>query len=118
LKLGEFIFSQTHRHTHTQTHRHLSDYSSSLASAEIEILLRMGYQPRFVRSGKIGWARLTDTAPLANLERSIEIHNQIIDKILSNKSHNKCDVQILSDFNVNTGSFFNPVKSNVFLGEA
>jgi fatty-acid desaturase len=55
---------QTHRQTDTQTdrhtHRHLSDCSSSLASAEIEILIRMGYQSRFVRSGKIGWARLTD----------------------------------------------------------
>ena len=37
--LGEFIFS----HTHT-----------------LEILLRMGMQPRFVGYGKIGWARLTD----------------------------------------------------------
>jgi hypothetical protein len=43
------------------SHTHLSDCSRSLASAEIEILLRMGYQPRFVRSGKIGWARLTET---------------------------------------------------------
>ena len=46
--------------TDTQTDTHLSDCSSSLASAEIEILLRMEYQPIFVRSGKIGWARLTD----------------------------------------------------------
>ena len=58
-EFGEFIFSNTHRHTHTQTHRHLSECKSSLASAEIEILLRIGKQPRFVRSGKIGSARLT-----------------------------------------------------------
>ena len=37
-----------------------SECSSSLASAEIEILLRRGNQPRFVRSGKIGWVRLTE----------------------------------------------------------
>ena len=35
----------------------------------------------------IGNVYRPNTAPLANLERSIEIHNQIIDKILSNKSH-------------------------------
>ena len=39
----------------------LSDCRSSLASAEIEILLGMGNQPRFVGSSKIDWARLTDT---------------------------------------------------------
>jgi hypothetical protein len=59
-EVGEFIFSHTDRQTHRQTHRHLSECSSSLASAEIDILLRIVYQPRFVRSGKIGWARLTD----------------------------------------------------------
>jgi hypothetical protein len=36
-------------------------FDNSLASAEIEILLGMGNQPRFGGSGKIGWARLTDT---------------------------------------------------------
>jgi hypothetical protein len=34
---------------------------SSLYPAEIESLLRMGNQPIFGRSGKIGWARLTET---------------------------------------------------------
>jgi hypothetical protein len=42
-----------------QTDRHLSGCKSSLASAEIEILLRMEMQPRFVGSGKI-WARLNE----------------------------------------------------------
>ena len=51
-----FPLRQTDRHTD----RHLSECKSSLASAEIEILLRMGKQPRFVGSGKIGWARLTE----------------------------------------------------------
>ena len=43
----------------------------------------------------IGNVYRPNSAPLANLQRSIEIHNQIIDKIQSNKSHNKCDIQIL-----------------------
>jgi hypothetical protein len=62
--------------------------------------------------------------PLANLEQSIEIHNQILDKILTNKSHNKCDIQILSDFNVNmlnfethglTNDYINALISKSFL---
>ena len=48
--------TQTDRHTDTQ----ISDCRSSLTSAEIEILLGMGNQPRFGGSGKIGWARLTE----------------------------------------------------------
>ena len=44
-------------------------------------------------------------APLANFERSIEIHNQIIDDILANKNHQKCDIQILTDFNINMLNF-------------
>ena len=35
-------------------------YFEVFASALMEILLRMGNKPRFGRSGKIGWARLTD----------------------------------------------------------
>ena len=58
---------QTHKetdtHTDRHTHRQISDCSSSLASAEIEILLEMGNQPRFGGSGKIDWARLTETPP-------------------------------------------------------
>ena len=42
-----------------------------------------------------------NTAPLVNIEQSIEIHNQILDKILTNKSHNRCEIQIFSDLNVN-----------------
>ena len=72
----------------------------------------------------IGNVYRPNTAPLANLERSIEIHNQIIDNILTNKSHNKCDIQILSDFNVNmlnfethglTNDYINSLISKSFL---
>ena len=72
----------------------------------------------------IGNVYRPNTAPLANLQHSIEIHNQIIDKILTNKSHNKCDIQILSDFNVNmlnfethglTNDYINSLISKSFL---
>ena len=53
----------------------------------------------------IGNVYRPNTAPLANLERSIEIHNQIIEKLLSDNSHKKCDIQILSDFNLNMLNF-------------
>ena len=54
------IYLLTHTQTDTHTDRQISDCSSSLASAEIEILLGMENQPRFGGSGKIGWARLTE----------------------------------------------------------
>ena len=53
----------------------------------------------------IGNVYRPNTAPLANLERSIEIHNQTIDKLLSNNSHKRCDIQILADFNINMLNF-------------
>ena len=53
----------------------------------------------------IGNVYRPNTAPLANLERSIEIHNQTIDKLLSNNSHERCDIQILADFNINMLNF-------------
>ena len=65
-----------------------------------------------------------NTAPLANLERSIEIHNRIIDNILANKNHQKCDIQIVADFNVNmlnfethglTNDYINSLVSKSFL---
>ena len=72
----------------------------------------------------IGNVYRPNTAPLANLERCIEIHNQIIEKLLSNYIHKKCDIQILSDFNVNmlnfathelTNDYINSLVSKSFL---
>ena len=60
--------TQTHTHTDRHTHTQISDCRSSLASAEIEILIGMGNQPRFVGSGKIGWARLTETIRVPTLD--------------------------------------------------
>ena len=42
---------------------------------------------------------------MVNLEQSLNIHNEIIEKILNNKAHAKCEIQILSDFNVNMLNF-------------
>ena len=53
----------------------------------------------------IGNVYRPNTAPLANLEQSLDIHYQIIDKILTNKKHAKCEIQILSDFNINMLNF-------------
>ena len=72
----------------------------------------------------IGNVYRPNTAPLANLGQAIEIHNQIIDKILNEKSHKNCDIQILSDFNVNilnfethnlTNDYINSLISKSFL---
>ena len=72
----------------------------------------------------IGNVYRPNTAPLANLERSIEIHNQTIDNSLSNNSHERCDIQILADFNINmlnfethglTNDYINSLVSKSFL---
>ena len=46
-----------------------------------------------------------NTAPLANLQQAIEIHNETIDKIQKNRLHSKCEIQIVGDFNVNMLNF-------------
>ena len=47
----------------------------------------------------IGNVYRPNTAPLANLQQAIDIHNKIIDSIQTNRNYAKCDIQILSDFN-------------------
>ena len=65
-----------------------------------------------------------NSAPLANLSQAIEIHNQIIDKIQNNRLHANCEIQIVSDFNVNmlnfethglTNDYINSLISKTFL---
>ena len=72
----------------------------------------------------IGNVYRPNSAPLANLERSINIHNEIIEKLLSNNAHKKCDIQILTDFNINilnyeshglTNDYINSLISKSFL---
>ena len=53
----------------------------------------------------IGNVYRPNTAPLASLEQSIQIHTDIIERIKKNKKHNKCNIQIVSDFNVNLLNF-------------
>ena len=61
---------------------------------------------------------------MASLERSIEIHNQILDNILGNINHKNCEIQILADFNINmlnfethglTNDYINSLISKSFL---
>ena len=53
----------------------------------------------------IGNVYRPNSAPLANLERAIEIHNQIIDRILNDNLHKNCEINIVSDFNINMLNF-------------
>ena len=53
----------------------------------------------------IGNVYRPNTAPHANLEQALQIHNDILEKIESNKNHAKCDIQIVSDFNINMLNF-------------
>ena len=53
----------------------------------------------------IGNVYRPNTAPRANLEQAIQIHLNILEKIMTNKEHYKCDIQILGDFNVNLLNF-------------
>ena len=72
----------------------------------------------------IGNVYRPNSAPKASLEKAIQIHNQIIDNILANKIHAKCEIQIISDFNVNmlnfethgpTNDYINSLLSKSFL---
>ena len=72
----------------------------------------------------IGNVYRPNTAPLANLSKAIDIHNQIIDKIQNNRLHANCEIQIVSDFNVNmlnfethglTNDYINSLISKSFL---
>ena len=63
----------------------------------------------------IGNVYRPNTAPLADLQQAIEIHQQIIDKILNNKNHAKCDIQILGDFNVNLLSYETHGLTNTYI---
>ena len=63
----------------------------------------------------IGNVYRPNTAPLASLDKSIQIHNEILDKILSNKLHAKCEIQILSDFNVNMLNYETHGQTNEYI---
>ena len=73
-----------------------------------------------VQTGKnmfkiIGNIYRPNTAPRANLNLAITTHNSIISKIKSNKSHSKCDIEIVSDFNIDLLKFQEHAKTNDYL---
>ena len=64
-----------------------------------------------------------NSAPRADLEKAIDIHNSILDYFHDSREHAKCEIIICSDFNVNllnfdthnlTGSFINNLISKSF----
>ena len=63
----------------------------------------------------IGNVYRPNTAPLASLPQAIEIHNQIIDQLQTNKLHSKCEIQIIGDFNVNLLNFETHGQTNDFI---
>jgi hypothetical protein len=63
----------------------------------------------------IGNVYRPNSAPKANLSLAISTHNSIISKIISNKSHSKCAIEIASDFNVDLLNFHNHAKTNEYL---
>ena len=63
----------------------------------------------------IGNVYRPNTAPLANLDQAIEIHGQTIDKIQNNRLHANCDIQIVSDFNVNMLNFESHGQTNDYI---
>ena len=63
----------------------------------------------------IGNVYRPNSAPLADLAKAISTHQNIILGLKSNKSHKSCDIQILSDFNVNILNFAQHELTNTYL---
>ena len=56
-----------------------------------------------------------NTAPLANLALAIATHDKIIQSLKSDKKHKNCEIQIVSDFNVNILNFAQHELTNTYL---
>ena len=63
----------------------------------------------------IGNVYRPNTAPLANLALAIATHDRIIQNLRSDKKHKNCEIQIVSDFNVNILNFAQHVLTNTYL---
>ena len=63
----------------------------------------------------IGNVYRPNTAPLANLALAIATHNEIIQKLKSSRDHKNCEIQILSDFNVDILNFAQHDLTNTYL---
>ena len=56
-----------------------------------------------------------NTAPHADLERAIEIHSSIVQKIYSNNIYKKCDVTFCGDLNIDLLQFSQHNFTNQYL---
>ena len=63
----------------------------------------------------IGNVYRPNSAPLADLSRAISNHKLIIECLKANKNHKNCEIQVLSDFNVNLLNFVQHEQTNTYL---
>ena len=63
----------------------------------------------------IGNVYRPNSAPLADLSRAISNHKLIIECLKANKNHKNCEIQVLSDFNVNLLNFAQHDQTNTYL---
>ena len=63
----------------------------------------------------IGNVYRPNSAPWADLGRAISNHKLIIDSIKANKIHKNCEIQVLSDFNINLLNFAQHDLTNIYL---
>ena len=62
----------------------------------------------------IGNVYRPNTAPAANLNLAISTHCSIISKLMSNKAHAKCAIEIAGDFNLDLLNFQNHQQTNEY----
>ena len=53
----------------------------------------------------IGNVYRPNSAPKADLAKSLEIHNRILDSLQNDRSHSKCEIIVCSDFNIKMLNF-------------
>ena len=63
----------------------------------------------------IGNVYRPNSAPRADLEKALEIHNRIIENLQNNRNHSKCEIQICSDFNINMLNFETHALTNDYI---
>ena len=72
----------------------------------------------------IGNVYRPNSAPRADLYKALEIHNQILDSLLNDRTNGKCEIIVCSDFNINmlnfeshnlTNSYINSLISKSFI---
>ena len=56
-----------------------------------------------------------NSAPRADLQLAIETHNNILENILNNRKHSKCEIHICSDFNINMLNFETHEQTNDYI---